>query len=282
MWWIMLWAAVTLIGAVGTTAAVNSLRFGRGVARESRELFAAAGHEPSVDISASAAVPAPVQRYVAKAIHARRLPIRTVRLRHGGVFRPSLSGSWLTIRGEQYFTASPPGFVWWGRVRLAPGLWIEARDRSVDGAGSMLVVAESTVTIADSRGPQLDQAALGRLLGEMFWFPTALLDTRYVRWTAVDDRRARATLAVEGRSATGVFTFGADDLIAEFSADRYRDIGGGQAVLTPFLGRALDYRAVDSVLVPHRVVGAWVVDGTPAEYVDFRVETVEFDRSAPF
>jgi hypothetical protein len=203
--------------------------------------------------------------------------IRRVRLRHGGFFRPSLTGNWLPIRGEQYFNTAPPGFIWWGRVRMAPGVWIDARDRSVDGAGNMLVRMQSTVTIADSSGPQLDRGALLRLLGEMTWFPTALLDSRYVRWSAIDDRRAGATLEVNGRTVAGQFVFGADDLPMTFTADRYRDIGAGKSVLTPFVGRSSDYRRVEGVLVPHRVVGAWIVDGQATEYVNFDVQQFAFD-----
>jgi hypothetical protein len=218
-----------------------------------------------------------VRRYLAKAIGERSRGIRTVSLRHGGRFRPSLGGSWLPIRGEQHFRTDPPGFIWWGRVRVAPGVWIDARDRSIDGVGNMFVAAESTFTLADSRGPQLDQAALLRLLGEMTWFPTAFLDDRYVGWSAVDDHRARATLEVGGRAVTGEFEFGADDLVEKFSADRYRDTGGGKAVMTPFVGRSSDYRVVKGVLIPHRVVGAWVVDGESIEYVDFEVTELEIE-----
>jgi len=110
MLWIAWWAALTLVGAAGAIAAVNNVRFGRRVAREARELFSSP--EPLRDPAPAAAIPAPVRRYVAKALAERREPIRAVRLSHGGAFRPSLDGSWLPIRGEQYFTASPPGFVW--------------------------------------------------------------------------------------------------------------------------------------------------------------------------
>ena len=162
-------------------------------------------------------------------------------------------------------------------MRIFPGLWIDARDRSVNGVGSMLVTAESTFTIADSYGPQLDQGALMRLLAEMPWLPTALLDDRHVRWSATDDHRASATLQMNGLAVTAAFEFGPDDLPATFSGDRFFDAGDGKAVLTPFVGRFSDYRAVDGVLVPHRVVAAWMVDGALKEYVRFNVERLEFD-----
>jgi len=277
MWWIALWTAVTAVGVLGTVVSANSVRFGRRVAQEVRELAALSGNPPPVTPSRLSGLPKPVQRYLAKAIVRDSRAVRLVRLRHGGTFRPSLSGSWLPIRGEQHFSADPPGFVWWGRVRIAPGLWIDARDRSVNGLGNMFVTAGSTFTLANSTGPELDQGALLRLLGEMAWFPTAFLDERYVRWSAIDDHAAGATLQVNGRSVTGEFRFGADDLPTTFSADRYRDVGGGKSELTPFVGTVSDFRSVDGLLVPHRVVGAWVIEGHAVEYVDFRVQQLEFD-----
>ena len=63
----------------------------------------------------------------------------------------------------------------------------------------MLVLAESTLTLGHSAGPEIDQGALLRVLGEMPWFPTAFLDDRYVTWTSVDGRQAEAKLRVNGR-----------------------------------------------------------------------------------
>lgn len=281
MWWVVSWIVATLIGAVGTVASVNSLRFRRRVAQEAREMAAASREVPPVPAARLSTLPPPVQRYLNKTIAGRSTAIRRVRLRHVGLFRPSLNGSWLQIRGQQSFTASPPGFIWWGRVRMVPGLWVDARDRSVDGVGQMLVSLESTITIANSSGPQLDQGALLRLLGEMTWFPTAFMDERYVRWSGIDDQRARATLQVNGRSVSGDFTFNPDDVPITFSADRYRDTGGGTSILTPFIGRMSDFRSVDGVLVPQRVVAAWIIDGKAIEYAKFDVQELEFDWAAP-
>jgi uncharacterized protein DUF6544 len=214
MWWIAWWAVVTVVGFCGVVASTNGVRFERRVVREMREMEASPD-TPVLDRRQLIGLPDPVRRYLARAVGARQHAIRTVRLRHRGTFRPSLDGSWMPIRGQQHFTADPPGFVWWGRVRMFPGLWIDARDRSVNGAGNMLVT-------------------------------------------------------------------GPDDLPITFSADRYRDVDGGKAVMTPFVGRFSDFRAVDGVLVPHRVAAAWVVDGSSIEYARFDVQQVEFDVHEPY
>lgn len=278
MWWLAMWAVVTVLGICGVVASANAVRFERRVAREIREMPGGTG---AVLLDRSApSLPNSVRRYLDKALGSRQRAVRTVRLYHGGTFRTSLDGKWLAIRGEQNFASEPPGFIWWGRVRVFPGIWVDARDRSVNGIGSMLVKMESSFTVADSSGVEMDQGSLVRLLCEMPWFPTAFLDRRHVTWSAVDEHRARATLQVNGRSVTATFEFGPDDLPTTCSADRFFD-GGGPSVLTPWRGRFADFRAVDGVLVPHHVVAAWIVNGTPSEYVRFDVERVVFDDRDP-
>lgn len=282
MLWLSLWITVLLLGVIGVVASANSLRFGGRVAREVRQMWSGESEPARIGRVPLEELPAPVRRYLAKAIGQRDRGVRTVRLRHGGTFRRTLEGSWLPIRGDEYFAADPPGFVWWGRVRLAPGVWVEARDRSVGGVGNMLVSLESTFTLADSVGPELDQGALLRLLGEMPWFPTTFLDRGHMRWEAVDANRARAVLIVAGREVAGTFEFGENGLPASFLADRYRDLGGGKAVLTPWSGEYRDYREIDGLLVPFEVSVAWHVDGQRIPYVRFLVERLEFDAPAPF
>src|SRR4249920_3548087 len=155
-----------LVGALATIAAVNSARFGRRVRRDAAALWEKLPESRPIDRQALGRLPRPVRTYLEKAIGSRTQFIRTLRLQHGGMFRPSLDGGWLSIRGQQYFSLDPPGFVWWGRARLVPGLWIDARDRSFNGVGNMLVSIESSYTLADARGAELDQGALLRLLGE--------------------------------------------------------------------------------------------------------------------
>jgi hypothetical protein len=282
MLWVSCWMGLLLVSAIGLVACANRVRFARRVASEVRDLLAGSSEPMPVDRARLAAIPLPVRRYLERALGSRARAVRTVRLRHGGAFRTSLEGSWVPIRGEQYFAADPPGFVWHGRITMMPGLWVEARDRSTGGEGQMLVRAESTFTLADSRGPELDQGALLRLLGEMVWFPTAFLDERYVTWEALDDRRATAVLRVGGREVRGVFVFGEDGMPASFQADRYRDVGGGQSVLTPFRGECANFRDETGLLVPHHMTAWWHVDGKAVPYARFIVDTLDYDETEPF
>lgn len=280
MLWTSIWIVVLAIGAMGLFVTVQSARFQRRVAHDARALWAAQTAGPGERLPLDA-LPSPVRRYLERSGATRRAPVRSVRLRHGGTFRPTLDGPWSAIRAEQYFSADPPGFVWWGRIRIAPGLWVEARDRSLAGEGNMLIKVASTWAIGDARGPELDQGALLRLLAEMAWFPTAFLDAHHVSWTPIDDASARATLRVGGREVSAVFQFGPEGLPSGVTGERYRDVGG-KGVLTPWSGEFRDYREVDGLLVPFQSDVSWKLNGKTQPYARWVFEQVEYDRPEPY
>jgi hypothetical protein len=274
------WVAILAVAAVALVVAVQGARFKRGVAREARRLWAEGGAS-TADRPAPETLPAPVRRYLEVSGATRRAPVRAVRLRHGGTFRIA-SERWDPIRGEQYFSADPPGFVWWGRVRMAPGLWVEARDRSVGGEGQMLVRIAGTFTLGDIRGAEMDQGALLRLLAELVWLPTALLDAGHVAWAPVDDASARATLRVGGREVEALFRFGPDGLPAGVEARRTRQDAGGRSRLLPWTGAYSDWREVEGLRVPFRCEVSWIVDGRPEPYARWQLEQLEVDRAEPY
>jgi hypothetical protein len=277
---VALWGAIAAIGLLGLVVNVQGLRFERRVRRDARALFATSRLPPAA-LAPLEALPAPVRRYLEVSGTARHAPIRAARIRHGGTFVPKPGARPLPVRGEQYLAADPPGFVWWGRIRAGPGLWIDGRDQVVAGEGNMLVRAASTITIADARGPELDQSALLRLLGELAWLPTVLADPRHVTWAPVDAGSARATLRVGGREVAATFQFGPDGLPAAFTAERYRDVGG-QGVPTRFTGTCADYREVDGVRLPFRLTGTWHLEGEDLTFARWTVERIELDRPEPW
>ncbi len=171
------------------------------------------------------------------------------------------------IRGTQLFTADPPGFVWSGRVRIAPFVWIDVRDMFISGEGSMRVLLDDTVALADARGAPTDQGAALRLLAEMVWYPTSLFDPRYVTWTAIDADHARARLRVCGCDVSGVFEFGVEGLPLGMSAKRFMDKG----TLRPWGGVYRDWRTYSRT--PIGSSSRWSTKERPARELPIRRPT---------
>ena len=274
MGWLVFMSCLTLFGAAGVVANVNQLRLQGRVAREMRALLAV---KPSkTPRPASGALPAPVARYRELAL-GDRAPVRTLKLRHAGTFCMSATSKPLPIRGTQLFTADPPGFVWSARVQMFPGIWVDARDMAANGAGSMRVLLDSTVPIADAHGPELDQGSALRLLAEMVWYPTALFDARYVTWSAIDARHASATLRFGEREVSGTFEFGADGLPASMNAERYMEKRG----LRGWGGTYADWRRVSGMLVPFEATVSWRLESGPFSYAHWLVEAMDYDAGEP-
>ena len=270
MAWLALFV-VGFLGVIGVIVNVGRLRFERRTAREMRALVAVP--RSSLSLPGVVDLPTPVARYRELAVGARA-PAQTLRLRHGGTFCMSPTAKAAPICGTQLFTADPPGFVWIGRVRMYPGVWVDARDMAIAGEGSMRVLLDDTIAVVDARGPHIDQGAALRLLAEMVWYPTSLFDPRYVAWSAIDADHARATLRFGDREVSGVFEFGPDGLPLSMSAERFMD----KSELRPWGGLYRDWRTVSGMCVPFEAEVTWQLASGPFTYAHWLVESMEYDE----
>ncbi len=271
---------VVLLAAVASAlaAAIAGQRFHALVARDIVELFSGTSTEvgPSELAARWDSLPGPVRCHLRYAIPDRAPAIRTARLKHGGYFRVKPNQRWLPVRGRQYFTVSRPGFVWNASVRLAPLVWIEARDRLLSGGGNMLVRFCSAFTMADASGAEIDQGARLRWLAEMAWFPYGFVGDS-IRWEAIDERSVRATLIQDGVPVSAVFETDEEGKFARLSGERYRAVGGGKPVLTPWIGVYRDYRDFSGLRVPSSVEVMWVLEDGEFSYVRFGVTALEYN-----
>ena len=208
-------------------------------------------------------LPAPVARYFAFALSADQPGIRTARIRWIGEFQMRPGGGWKPFEAEQHVTAWRPGFVWDARIHMLPLVPVRVRDGYVAGEGSMLGRVGALATVVDQGGtPEMAAAALARWLGEAVWFPTALLPGagpgEGVRWEAVDDRTARATITDGATTVSADFHFAPTGEITAMTAMRYCDVDG-TGVLTPFEGRYWDYARRSGVMIPMSAEVAWLL-----------------------
>ncbi len=111
-------------------------------------------------------LPEPMQRYLSYAQIVGKEPIRTVRLKQQGFMKQQPGQKWLPLVAEQYFTTTPPAFLWHGMIRPFPLVSISATDRFSDGHGNMLIKLWSFITVGDARGPEMDQGGTGVSGGE--------------------------------------------------------------------------------------------------------------------
>lgn len=224
-----------------------------------------------------AGIPRPVLRYRDLAMLRRDVSLQATHLRHGGELRVTEDEPWMPMRGFETLIADPPGLVWWGRIRIAPDIWVDAGDSHEGGKVRMTIKSASSTNGGGIRAPELDDCGMLRLLAEMVWLPTSFFDERYVTWAEIDDASARATFRLGDRSVSARFDFGADGMPEEVAATRLRDVRG-RKVETPWVGRFRDYRSVEGVRVPFEFEFVWMLDSGPSSIMRYLVDSIEFDR----
>ena len=224
-------------------------------------------------------LPAPVQRYFRAVLAEGRPLVRRARLQQEGEFlvRPESSG-WVPFRAEQTVGVNPAVFVWDARMAMVPGIDIRVRDAFAAGRGFMHASILALVPLVAAEGtPGLAVGALQRYLAEAAWFPTALLPSQGVSWTAIDASSARATLDASGVRVSLVFRFGDDGLIRSvYAPDRPRSVGDRE-VPTPWEGRWQEYGTLGGMRVPIRGEVAWLLPEGRQVYWKGRITEALYD-----
>jgi hypothetical protein len=218
------------------------------------------GHRP-VDFRELEGLPAPVQRYFRVVLEEGQPMVAGGRVQHTGTFNMGeTTDQWKPFTSDQKVVTQRPGFDWDGRVAMMPGLPVRVHDAYVAGEGILNASLLGLFPVVDMRGTgAVDEGELMRFFAETAWYPTALLPSQGVRWEAVDDRLAYATLTDGGISITMLFTFDEEGLIDTVRAEARGRTVGGKIVPTPWHGRFWNYHERGGMRVPLDGEVAWLL-----------------------
>ena len=97
-----------------------------------------------------------------------------------------------------------------------------------------------------------------RFFAEAAWYPTALLPSQGVRWQAVDDTCANATIVDGPLTLTLLFRFNDAGLIGSCRAEARGAMVGKNMVMLPWEGNWSNYQTRDGMTVPLTGEVAWI------------------------
>jgi hypothetical protein len=205
-------------------------------------------------------LPAPVQRYFRAVFEDGQPIITAVTIDIGGSFNMSPTGErWRPFTSRQRVTTRRPGFLWDARIALAPGVKVSVVDSYIAGQGLLHATLQGLFTVARMQGEgEIARGELMRWFAEVAWYPTALLPSQGVRWEAIDDHSAKATMVDGPLCLTLLFRFNESGLIGSFRADSRSSMVGDKMVMAPWEGIWSNYRSHDGVRVPFTGEVAWI------------------------
>lgn len=224
-------------------------------------------------------LPPPVQRYFQTVLTPGQPLITSLQMHHSGQF--SLSETipkWVAFTSDQVTQMHPIGFDWNGYIKMAPRIPCFVHDAYINGAGLLHATAFGLVTLAQMQNtPEINQGELLRFLAEAAWYPTLLLPSQGVVWSAIDDHRACATLTDNETIATLEFRFGEDHLIQSvYTPARYRTVQG-TLVAAPWQGRFWNYEKRHDILIPIDGEVAWIRPEAELPYWRGHLDTIAYE-----
>ncbi|MFC3560570.1 DUF6544 family protein [Pedobacter jamesrossensis] len=212
-------------------------------------------------------LPLPVDKYFRLVLKEGQSYIRTIRLKHSGQFKTALDRPWIPIRGEQYYTILPAGFIWKGNTAL-----FSARDMYIGGKGKLEVFLLDALKIVNGKGDKFNQGELLRWLAESVWFPTNFLENENRQWFAIDSKNARLKVNVYGLNLSFLVAFTQKGEIATLSTKRYM-----AGVLEIWVISLSDYREINSMRIPFMAEASWKLGGKLFPYARFEILEIEYD-----
>jgi len=220
-------------------------------------------------------LPQPVQRYMAySGVLGKQIP-RTIRLKQIGKIRQGEKSAWMKLEAVEYYSTSPPGFIWKAFLPTKRFPLTLGRDAYLDGRGSMFIKMLSLIPLVNASGSEIDQGAMMRYLNEMTWFPAAFLGEN-ISWKAIDDTSAEVTLTHQGKSVSATMYFDEEGKRINFVAKRYRMVGKKydlETWSTPFTG----YGEFEGLKLPVRGKGVWNLKEGDLVYVDLEITELKYD-----
>ncbi len=202
-------------------------------------------------------LPPIVQKWLERSNVIGKEVIYSVYLKQIGEMRTTFDGKWMPVKAEQWFKTEKPGFIWIADVKAAPGIHLTGKDKYENGKGHMLIKLLSLITVADTKGKEIDQGTMVRYLAEIVWFPSAALND-YIQWKQIDSTTVKATMTYSGITASGLFKFDANGDVVSFEAKRYYDRKGGTTLEDWFIQiEPNNYKEFEGIRIPIRSIVTW-------------------------
>jgi len=214
-------------------------------------------------------LPAPVQSYFKHVLPENQSYISHIRMTHNGQFKTGQDKDWINIKGEHYATTQNPGFIWKGNTSL-----FTATDSYIQNTGNLKVSLLSIINIIDAKGPAYNQGELIRWLGESVIYPTNLLPSENLSWSAIDTKTAKLNFNYNGLNLYFIVKFNEKGEIIELETKRYMEINQ----LETWVIKLNKYKKMNHILVPTSFEVLWRLPKGDFSYAKFYIQKLEYNK----
>jgi hypothetical protein len=218
-------------------------------------------------------LPEPVQQYFKYALKEGQPYINSLRLKHNGLFKTDLKKDFIKISGEQYFSVHKPQFIWKGTTSM-----FTAIDSFIADKGNLNVSILNLFKVVNGKGSTFDEGELQRWVAESVWFPTNLLPSEMVKWTAIDTNTAQLLFHYKEISFYYTVTFNDIGEIVTMETQRFMTSKEREA----WLCKMSNYKEINAIKIPYSAEAIWKLQTGNYTYAKFEVLKIEFNIPIAF
>lgn len=224
-------------------------------------------------------LPAPVQRYFRAALKDGQPIVTALWIDMAGTFNMSATAEqWKPFSSRQRIVTCRPGFLWDARISMVPGLTVRVVDSYIAGEGLLRAAVLELFTVAKVQGGgEIARGEFMRFFAEAAWYPTALLPSQGVRWEAIDEHSADASIADGPLTLTLLFRFNDAGLIDSVRAEARGCMVGDKVVMMPWECVFSDYQARDGMTVPSTGEVSWIHPAGRKSYFRGAITSVSYE-----
>jgi hypothetical protein len=251
--------------------AILSFRFNREV----KTLFSQSKNisDKTFNYEQLSGLPEPVQRYFKHVLKEGQSYVSYVRLIHDGQFKSGHDKDWMNIKGEQYFSAEKPGYIWKGLASI-----VTARDKYISDKGRLVVTILSLFNIIVGKGSKYDEGELQRWLAECIWLPTNLLPGERLKWKTIDANTAKLIFNYKDLSLFYKVYFNQKGEITQLETTRYMN----EVNKETWLCKCTGYKELNGIIIPTKIEAVWKLKKGDFSYAKFKVRTIEYNKPEKF
>ena len=219
--------------------------------------------EIDLDINKYPDLPEPVKRYFIYTFNGQKsIKIKNVFWKEKGKFKLPISPKYFDIKSAQTSLTTEPKYMWEGLY--SDGVFkfpvLESRDAfSIDSHNMRAkVFGAKTVMSTNYTAEQKDSLhsyLMLRYYGTALDFPWALLPSKYVKWSAVDDQHAYLDITYNNLKGRYLVTINEKGQITKLETPEYMLHGNSEKLRE--VGEKSEYKEINGFMIPTHMNYSW-------------------------
>jgi Family of unknown function (DUF6544) len=207
-----------------------------------------------------AGLPPIVQKYFVHSIALDTPLALSASLQIQGKLRISRKAKLLPVRANQ--SVGHRGYVWQGKLGKSP-VWYNGNEIYAAGNCRVLWWLWGIVPLVIKHGDDVARSAVVRTVLERIWLPSTLLPAYGVKWEAMDDRTARATVDLDEKTIVLQMTFVSTGALESIQVERWGDLDNSKqySEMTWVVNTLAAEKTVNGYTIPTQYTAGWKPHG---------------------